>query len=294
MSLPRFGAAHRAGTLPTRPTVGASPAGRVQHRGKLRLRAPGLAGDLALLVSLVALLTLPSPVRAAPTERAAAACEAAYDAGEFDDATTCWTQLARSGHLNGHVLFNLGNTAHRAGRLGDAIAAYRGASALLPRDGDVAANLAAARALAVDHLQAEPANAAQEARAVRDRLAPTDWLWLWVLCSWLGFGGATAFLLRRIDGGKGLALTFVPLATCCAVAWYWQDHDLSARPGGVVRVDAVTVRSGKDARSVDLVELHQGAELVVTAWDERWALVEVPTGQRGWIARDAVAIVLDP
>ena len=55
--------------------------------------------------------------------------------------------IVERGHLNGHVFFNLGNTCIRLGELGRAILNYKKASVLLPRDGDLKANLQYARSL---------------------------------------------------------------------------------------------------------------------------------------------------
>lgn len=248
---------------------------------------------LRAALPVLALLLCAAPASAADP---GAECESAYNAGEFSTAATCWTQLARLDGANGDTFYNLGNALHRDGRLGEAIAAWIGARTLLPRDGDVAANLETARAAAKDNLAApDPGGSALHTlAAVRDQLAPRHWLTLWAISSVLGFGALALVLSMKIGSLRPLAALGAPGALVFGGLWTWQDHELDAHPIAVVASEAVTVRSGKDTRSVDLVELHAGAEVRVLQRDDQWVLVAIGTGQRGWIGRDALAIVLEP
>src|ERR1051325_4488967 len=63
-----------------------------------------------------------------------------YGQGKFSEAASAYEKLARSGSVSPAVYFNLGNAFFKSGEIGRAIAAYRQAEKIAPRDPDVRAN----------------------------------------------------------------------------------------------------------------------------------------------------------
>jgi tetratricopeptide (TPR) repeat protein len=64
-----------------------------------------------------------------------------YEQGKFLEAARAYESIAASGAATAHVWFNLGNANYKAGHIGRAIAAYRMAERLTPRDTALRANL---------------------------------------------------------------------------------------------------------------------------------------------------------
>ena len=64
---------------------------------------------------------------------------------KFADAATAYEHIIAAGSVSSALYFNLGNAHFKAGQLGRAIAAYRQAEELSPRDPDVRANVQFAR-----------------------------------------------------------------------------------------------------------------------------------------------------
>ena len=62
-----------------------------------------------------------------------------YEEGKFGDAALAYEKLAGAGQSSAALYFNLGNAFLRAGQIGRAIAAYRQAGRITPRDPDVRA-----------------------------------------------------------------------------------------------------------------------------------------------------------
>lgn len=247
-----------------------------------------MSARLALLLGLLALL----PASASANFD----CVASYEAGRYREAAACFDALERTGHHNGHLLYNEGNAWYRAGDVGRAVLAYRRAQLHLPRHGDVRANLQSARELAKDDLA--PPERGPLARAV---LAPYDALSLRELLllgtvAWLAF-----FLLATVQVA-GRAAIPPPLLAALAVAVVLglggaasRALALSGSPDAVVLVSEVTLRSGRDVQSVDLARLHAGAEVELVERDESWAQIRLSSGQRGWLPRSAVGLVqLEP
>jgi tetratricopeptide (TPR) repeat protein len=68
-----------------------------------------------------------------------------YEQGKYREAVVAYEGLQAAGTHSAALWFNLGNAHFKAGHVGDAIAAYRRAEQLAPRDADVRANLEFAR-----------------------------------------------------------------------------------------------------------------------------------------------------
>ena len=73
-----------------------------------------------------------------------------YLAGEYAAAAQGYGTLIQTGHASGDLYYNLGNARYREGELAQAVLAWKRAEWLLPRDGDILANLDRARGQAVD------------------------------------------------------------------------------------------------------------------------------------------------
>ncbi|HTL73808.1 MAG TPA: tetratricopeptide repeat protein, partial [bacterium] len=68
-----------------------------------------------------------------------------YAEGKFAEAATAYETILQAGAQSPALLFNTGNAEFKAGHLGKAIAAYRQAELLTPRDAELRANLAFVR-----------------------------------------------------------------------------------------------------------------------------------------------------
>lgn len=88
-----------------------------------------------ITVLLAAMLALPAA--AAHYDGA----KAAYDAGNFDQASSAFAALVAAHPGDAALRYDLGNALHKAGKLGRASASYQRAFDLDPRDGDGRHNL---------------------------------------------------------------------------------------------------------------------------------------------------------
>src|SRR5271155_1684331 len=68
-----------------------------------------------------------------------------YAEGKFSDAANAYEKILTSGAVSPNLLFNYGNAEFKSGNLGKALAAFRRAELLAPRDSDIRANLAFVR-----------------------------------------------------------------------------------------------------------------------------------------------------
>ena len=105
---------------------------------------PRYLGCYKILICLVVLLFAANLFAADATADFSSANEL-YAKGKFAEAAAIYENILKTGGQSPSLLFNAGNAEFKAGHPGKAIAAYRRAELLAPRDPELRANLAFVR-----------------------------------------------------------------------------------------------------------------------------------------------------
>lgn len=208
--------------------------------------------------------------------------------GRFDHAIAAYERLLEEGAVSAALYFNLGNAYFKSGRIGRAIAAYRTAEQLSPRDPDIRANLQFAR----NQVQA-PTFIMSKLTRWFGTITLNEWTTsaaavLWVFFVLLAVGEAKPALKPRIRsyiwfvGG-----TFVVLAACVVLACVAQR---AANRLAVVIEPEVAVRQGPLDDALPAFVVHDGAELQVLDQKDNWLQVAVGLRRIGWVKRASVIL----
>jgi hypothetical protein len=156
------------------------------------------------------------------------------------------------------------------------------------------ANLATVRADAVDDLSPPHARGplGTAVLAPYDALSARELLLLGTI-AWALFFTLLAVRTRRpFPFAIGGVLPILGLVAVLGLTGYLaRTRQVNAHPVAVVTVPEVTLRSGRDVRSVDLAKLHTGAEIAVVRQDAPWIQVAVGEDVRGWVPDTSVALV---
>jgi hypothetical protein len=260
-------------------------------------------GVLAFLCLWAALALAGAPVRGQTDEGGEAAtldagevfveANRAYEEGSYALAADGYRALVAAGVAGPAVHYNLGNALLRDGRLGAAIASYRRAAVLAPREEDLEANLRFARESARDAL--EPPGPGALRRTLffwHYSLSRDEALRAAVLVEVVLFG-ALALLLRRRGSEplRWLAVTaaVVLLALVGSLVVRWA---LPLRVAVVLPAE-VEAHSGTDRETVVRFRLHAGTEVRALAARDGWVRIALPGGEQGWLPEDQVEIVPD-
>jgi hypothetical protein len=211
-----------------------------------------------------------------------------YAEGKFPQAAKGYEVMLNSGVVSPNLLFNDGNAELKSGNLGRAIAAYRRAALLAPRDVDVRANLNFARN------QVQGANFSQShGEMMLGALTLNEWTALAVIAFWMTFGLFTAMQLRPawknvLRGvARGAVVATVLLCVCLGVA---ANIHFSKQVAVVVLPDAVS-RSGPFSDAQNAFAVHDGAELAVLDQRNGWVQVADNSGRSGWIQDSQIEVL---
>ncbi|HVM46757.1 MAG TPA: tetratricopeptide repeat protein [Candidatus Acidoferrum sp.] len=235
----------------------------------------------------LALLALWLPV-SSHAEISAAAFDSAnklYEEGKFSDAATAYAKLIQGGQVSAPLYFNLGNAFFKSGQMGRAIAAYRLAAQLTPRDPDVRANLQFAR----NQVQGPSLSATRWQRWL-GRLTLNEWTVLAACALWVFF--LLLGLLQWRPGLRPALKGYIIAAGCLALCLcgltgtaFYQAR--VSRVAIVINGEA-TVRNGPLAESKAAFTAHDGAELQVVDTKDEWLEVSAGPRETGWLRRDQV------
>ena len=213
----------------------------------------------------------------------------AYEQGKFSEAVSRYEQLLKEGARSSAIYFNLGNAWFKNGHPGRAIAHYRIAERLSPRDTDIRANLDFARR---SSQEGDPSRPAQWGGWVQ-RLTVDEWtlaascfFWLLLLMitatrvrpslkAALKTWNRTAAVMLLLTGA---GLTFSRTAT---------------RPGteAVIVTPSAPVRYGPFDESQSHLTLRDGTEVVVIDRKGDWAQIRDGSQRTGWLKAEHLAFV---
>jgi tetratricopeptide (TPR) repeat protein len=236
------------------------------------------------LLALVALLGLNG--RAFGADSLAADFSSAndlYAQGKFADAAAAYERALQSGTVSAAVYFNLGNAWFKSGQPGRALAAYREAERLAPRDADVRANLQFIR----NQVQGPTMSPGVWERTL-GTLSVNEWTVLTFIPFWIcllllvviQFRPSWNSALRSYGWASGIATMVLGLCLISALS-------ATSANRAVVIASEAQVRYGPLEDSNGVVTVHDGAEINVLDHKNDWLLVSV--GDRnGWLKRDQV------
>jgi tetratricopeptide (TPR) repeat protein len=211
-----------------------------------------------------------------------------YAEGKFAEAARGYEAILSSGTVSPNLFFNYGDAEFKSGNLGRAIAAFRQAALLAPRDAEVRANLEFAR------------NQVQGATLRESTLTHwlgvltlNEWTALAAIAFWLAFLLFAAMQIRPTLKGslrgvaRGAAVAAVLLCACLGSAVALHS---SRQVAVVVMSDAVT-RSGPFDDAQNAFAVHDGAELPVLDRHGGWVEVSDATGRTGWMLDSQVEVL---
>lgn len=211
-----------------------------------------------------------------------------YSEGKFSQAAKAYQAMLNSGAVSPNVLFNAGNAEFKSGNLGRAIAAYRRAALISPRDVDIRANLNFAR----NQVQGASLQGSRW-ESILSALTLNEWTALAMIAFWLTFGLFASMQIRpawknTLQGlARGAAVATLLFCACLAAS---ATVHFSKQVAVVVLPDTIA-RSGPFGDAQNAFAVHDGAELTVLDQHNGWVQVADNSGRSGWIQDNQVEVL---
>jgi tetratricopeptide (TPR) repeat protein len=213
---------------------------------------------------------------------------AAYQAGRYEEAASAF-EKAVAAKPSAAALYNLGTASFRAGKKGRAVASLLRASAISPRDKDIAWNLGVARASVSGPVSGERNFLKERAEKALNWISFDEAAALLAVALALFFLSAV-FRFFSVAGAeflRGFSVVAV-LLTGGLVSWHaMQSHE----PVLVIIGKSVPARGGPSVKENVLFTLREGAEARLLDETKDWYYAGVSDGPAGWIPRTAAETV---
>lgn len=217
-----------------------------------------------------------------------------YQAEDYAGAIQVYERILEDGYESGVVYYNLGNAYFKLGRLGPAILNYERARRLMPRDGDLRANLELARSVTTDDITPLPTFLPFAVVRWWVQLFPLATLRLIVAVGYLvGIVGVTVMVLRRgapeaVWAGRGAAVAG-GVAVILGVNLLVREVGIGVPDEAVVLSESVSVQSApSDDADLQLFTIHEGTKVRLDQIGDEWVEVVLEDGRVGWVRAEAV------
>jgi tetratricopeptide (TPR) repeat protein len=219
----------------------------------------------------------------------------AYNATNYAQAIRLYKTAEELNFTPAALYYNLGNAFYRSGRLGRAIASYRRALRLDPRDPDITENLSIARSQTDDGITVPETPApVRSFLFVYYYVGFDELVWTCGVLMVLLFLTAAVKLYFSWRGIKTLFLCLLCIlliaGTSAAAHWYFTH----VRAAAVVIADDGIVRAGPRESYAEIFILHDGAEMRVLQKEHNWVKVQIQVAnevKRGWIQAQDIEII---
>jgi hypothetical protein len=215
----------------------------------------------------------------------AKACDL-YESGDFASAQTSLEAITASGIRSSVVYYNLGNCFYKQGAVGKAVANYRRALLLSPRDEDAQANLDLIRG-SVGSGDTTSTYGMVSATAFPVRLVSPKHL---QALFYAGYYLASVFFLAVLLLGSRLRRTAVYglvisglVAACFFGLSRYSLTRFTSVSEAVVVADRAELKSGPGPAFDEISTLPDGLELRQRARSGIWVEVQLPAGEIGWV-----------
>jgi len=209
-----------------------------------------------------------------------------YEAGDLVSARAGFEALISMGVRSAAVYYNLGNCYYKQGEVGHAVANYRRALMLAPRDEDTRFNLDLLRSAVGTRDTTSAFGAGGLSRAPLRLASAREWQIIFYASYYL----CVIFLLGVLFvGGRArsvAARVLVALVIVGALSYAFSAQGRSRFRGSsdaVVVADRTEFMSGPGAAFEELARLSDGVELTLRARSGIWVEAKLPTGEVGWV-----------
>ncbi len=214
-----------------------------------------------------------------------------YEQGNYAAAANVYDKLLQGGQASEALYFNRGDALFKQGQLGKAIASWRQAEQLAPRDPEVQANLQFARTQARGGV---PFYADPWARYL-GLLTVNEWTVATTAAGWAFFGLLAAGQWRP-ELGRKLRIWLAVAGVATVVFGSSLAEALSRNylvATAIVTAGEADVRIGPLDESQSLYKVRDGIELEVLDRKDNWLQVMDSSQRAGWVRQDQV-LIWDP
>jgi tetratricopeptide (TPR) repeat protein len=244
---------------------------------------------LLIFISVFCCLTVLGQEKDSTFENA----NAAYNAGQFENAVMLYKEILENGQHSAELYFNLANSYYRLNQVGESIFYFEKAKQLNLNDQDILVNSAFAQNMAIDAVELLPkSQITQLKEKTIGLLSQEGWAYFTVLLMWLlvlfwGFYlwnkvplvKRTFFILTIVSGlllMGSLSIAFIKSSNTAETTY------------GILFNKKIEVWAEPNSRAEVIFLLHEGTKVQMQDQLQEWQKIRIANGSEGWIKNGKV------
>jgi tetratricopeptide (TPR) repeat protein len=219
-----------------------------------------------------------------------------YALGEFSKAIEQYKSLSEISWISADLYYNIGNSYFRNNDIKSAILYYERARRLSPNNEAINENLALARSLIFDRVEALPEPFFMKmSSTVRDLFSARTWAALSISTFIAALMFTLIFLfLRKIQIRKlafGLSICCIVLSMTTFCLSYFQKKNVERTDEAIVFVPSVILKSSPTDSGNNLIVIHEGLKVQIVDQIGDWYEVRIANGNKGWMRVNDLRII---
>lgn len=217
-----------------------------------------------------------------------------YNEGKYQEAISIYESILNNGQHSAEMYYNLGNAYYKLNSIAPSIYYFEKALKLKPKDKDIQNNLAFARNMTVDAIEAVP--------EVGFNRIMKSIIYMFNFDDWakLSVGFSLAFVLLFLmyyfsysTARKRLLFlsSFISLGLMVIVLFFaFQNYSLEKNDNpAIIFSQESQIKTEPNLRSETAFLLHEGSKVqILEMYDNNWAKIKIADGKTGWIAFDDI------
>lgn len=216
-----------------------------------------------------------------------------YRDGQYEKAVLSYESVLRSKKESSALYFNLANAYYKLNQIAPAIYHYEKSLLMDPNDGEIKDNLAIAEKMRVDSF--EPVSRFGLSNAISgftSVLHYDSWAWMAAGISSLAFLFFCVYFYSH--GSRVKRFFFTGVFVCIGLmllsigAAAFEKSRAESRRFAIVFAQVTPVKSEPLADGSEVLRVHEGTKVALVESIQGWHKVEVPDGNQGWVAADAL------
>ncbi len=246
-------------------------------------------------ISMTILITCePSWAAAIPSLESYEKANAAYEKGDFDQASRLYLKSLEDGQISEELFYNLGNTYFKQQNHGEAALWYRRALILNPRMPEPQQNLRTLKNL-VGLLDFEPKGIDQTISRFRE----AELVSLLTACVWLSLLGLASLLfIKRLRPWRSLLIIATCLLAGLGTVFFfslkiYRDRIAIDHRAVITSTEAIA-QTGPVPDAKTVTELPPGSEVRIVTDSGPWQYVDIPGELRGWVKTESLTPLWPP
>lgn len=221
-----------------------------------------------------------------------------YNSGNYEEAAKKYLEILDGGSHSAALYYNLGNCYYKLNKIAPSIYYYEKALMITPNDPEIKSNLAFARNMTLDDIEALPETGISKLlNSVTGLLSFDQWsraavgLILFFVCFYIAYYYLRYASHKRLAFAASMACLL--LAVFSVLMAYLQYKQFLSEQPAIIFAEEASVKSEPNDRSAESFKLHEGTKVQVLEALNEWEKIQLADGTTGWIQKKDVKLLKD-